>query len=300
MIPNTILITNGKGGVAKTSLVANLAGLAAKGGWKTLAVDTDPQGNLARDFGVINDTDDGDNLAAAILGSSLLRPMVGVRPGLDLVPGGPTLETVPPQIQALMGRGHYLSALGRLEAAIAPIADRYDLIVLDSPPGDRALQTLAARTARFVIVPTAPDDCSVDGLAAVFERVTHLRLEGGNPDLEFLGVVLTLTTANGTAIRRRARRTLHELLGDIPVFEHTIRFAQAAAVDCRRSGQLAHEYEQAALDAPAWWEQRQHPEPTLYSSAAASLAGDYHRLVNEVLGQYVIRTATATANARTA
>ena len=55
-----------KGGVGKTSLVANLAGLAANGGWKTLAIDTDPQGNLARDIGVINDADD-DNLTAAIL-----------------------------------------------------------------------------------------------------------------------------------------------------------------------------------------------------------------------------------------
>jgi len=293
MIPNTILITNGKGGVGKTSLVANLAGLAANGGWKTLAIDTDPQGNLARDLGVINDTDDGDNLSAAILGTAPLRPMTNVRDGLDLVPGGPSLDAVPPQIQALMGRGHYLSALGRLETAITPIANRYDLIVVDSPPGDRALQTLAARAARFVIVPTAPDDCSVDGLAAVFERVTHLREEGGNRDLEILGVVLTLTSANGRAIRRRARQTLHELLGQIPVFEHTVRFAQAAAVDCRRAGQLAHEYEAAALDAPAWWEQRQHAETTQqYSSAASSLAADYHRLVNEILSAFTIRSAT--------
>jgi len=47
-----------------------------------------------------------------------------------------------------------LSALGRLETAIAPTANRYDLIVVDSPPGDRALQTVAARAARVVIVPT--------------------------------------------------------------------------------------------------------------------------------------------------
>ena len=187
MIRNTILITNGKGGVAKTSLVANLAGLAAMSGWRTLAIDTDPQGNIARDFGVINDTDDGGNLAAAILGTSPLQPMLGVRPGLDLVPGGPSLDAVPPQIQAIMSRGHYLSALGRLEAAVAPIADQYDLIVIDSPPGDRALPTLAARAARLVVVPTAPDDCSFDGLTAVFERLTHLRQEGGNPDLEILG-----------------------------------------------------------------------------------------------------------------
>mgnify|MGYP003493312123 CR=1 FL=1 len=34
MIPNSILTINGKGGVGKTSLVANIAGLTAGSGWR--------------------------------------------------------------------------------------------------------------------------------------------------------------------------------------------------------------------------------------------------------------------------
>ena len=79
MHSNTILVMNGKGGVAKTSVVANLAGLAAASGWRTLAIDTDPQGNLARDLGCIDDTDDGHNLANAILAREPLQPMRNVR-----------------------------------------------------------------------------------------------------------------------------------------------------------------------------------------------------------------------------
>ena len=59
MIPNSIVITNGKGGVGKTSLVANVAGLAAASGWRVLVIDADPQGNLARDLGVLDIADDG-------------------------------------------------------------------------------------------------------------------------------------------------------------------------------------------------------------------------------------------------
>ncbi|MHB1599786.1 MAG: ParA family protein [Acidimicrobiales bacterium] len=51
VLDNVLLVTNGKGGVGKTSLVANLTGLAATAGWSVLAADLDPQGNLARDLG---------------------------------------------------------------------------------------------------------------------------------------------------------------------------------------------------------------------------------------------------------
>jgi CO dehydrogenase nickel-insertion accessory protein CooC1 len=64
MIPNTILVMNGKGGVGKTSLVANLGGLAAFAGWRTLLVDTDPQGNLGRDLGVMVPTSPTQSLDA--------------------------------------------------------------------------------------------------------------------------------------------------------------------------------------------------------------------------------------------
>lgn len=47
-----IALANGKGGVGKTSITANLAGLYGQGGFKVLLVELDPQGNLARDFGL--------------------------------------------------------------------------------------------------------------------------------------------------------------------------------------------------------------------------------------------------------
>ena len=47
-IDRSIMLFNGKGGVGKSSIAANLAGLVALGGWKVLVVDLDKQGNLAR------------------------------------------------------------------------------------------------------------------------------------------------------------------------------------------------------------------------------------------------------------
>ena len=301
MIANCLLVMNGKGGVGKTSVVANVGGLAAANGWRVLVVDTDPQGNLARDLGVIDASDDGANLRDAVLGRAALAPTRGVRPGLDLAAGGMHLESLPGEVQALMARGQYLSALGMMESALRPCSHRYDLILIDSPPGERAIQMIAARAAHHLVIPTAPDDCSIDGLASVWERVGHLRTEGGNPDLNVLGVVVTLALAGAAAVRRDVRASLRELLGeDVPVLDTMIRFAQTAALDCRRMGRLAHEYESAAVEASPWWQQRRTgTRGVRYSTAASGLAGDYQQLTDELLGAYA-RHATLEPKRRSA
>jgi len=295
MIEHSILTINGKGGVGKTSLVANLCGLAAASGWRVLAVDTDPQGNLARDLGVLTESDDGLNLRDAILGRTPLTPLADVRPGLDLAAGGRQMDSLVAEVQLMMARGQYLTALGLVETMLAKVADRYDLIVIDSPPGERAIQTLAARAAGHLLIPTAPDDCSVDGLGAVFDLYQQLRSDGGNTSLDILGVVLTLTVSTATNVKRTVRNTLRSLLGEqITVFDSTIRFAQAAAVDCCRDGRLAHEYEQAALSAEPWWKTTTKGES--FSRAATGLADDYQQLTNEILAALsATRTARRTA-----
>jgi len=290
MISNSILTINGKGGVGKTSLVANIAGLTAGSGWRVLAIDTDPQGNLARDLGVLPQADDGENLRDAILGRAPLTPLQGVRPGLDLAPGGRHLDSLVAEVQLMMARGQYLTALGLFDRMLATVADGYDLIIIDSPPGERAIQTLAARAAGHLLIPTAPDDCSVDGLGAVFELYQQLRNDGGNPDLGILGVVLMLTVSTATNIKRTVRATLTQLLGShVKVLDTTVRFAQAAAVDCRRDGRLAHEYEQAAQAAEPWWKNTTKGET--FSRAATGLADDYQRLTNEVLAAFTGATS---------
>lgn len=63
-LSRVIAVINGKGGVFKTSLVANLGGLLAEGGSRLLLVDLDPQGNLGEDLGYANKGDGGRSRAA--------------------------------------------------------------------------------------------------------------------------------------------------------------------------------------------------------------------------------------------
>lgn len=68
-LSRVIACINGKGGVLKTTLVANIGGLLASSGYRVLLVDLDPQGNLAEDLGYTGDDrdDEGRALAQALM-----------------------------------------------------------------------------------------------------------------------------------------------------------------------------------------------------------------------------------------
>ena len=68
MLSQAIAVSNAKGGVGKTSLVANIGVVAANSGWQVLLVDLDPQGNLGSDLGYrqTGGSDEGAGLSRAL------------------------------------------------------------------------------------------------------------------------------------------------------------------------------------------------------------------------------------------
>ena len=282
-LARVLAVINRKGGVGKTSIAANVGGIVAASGKRVLILDLDSQGNLGEDLGYIDtDVDDhGRMLRDAITEGDPLRP-VEIRPNLDVVPGGTAVATAASYL--LTSGAANPDAATRLAKAIADVADDYQLILLDCPPGENAIQLQALRTARWLMIPTQPDTASLQGLAHVAHLIRGVRPD--NPTLELLGVVLFPVPVNATAIKAQARATLQTIVGEAaPVFNSVIRQAQAAAVQARTRGQLVFEL---ARDAEA-----QDPfefKKALDSStgkrlagSASPLAGDYVELTMELL-----------------
>lgn len=291
VIKNSIMVMNGKGGVLKTTLTAQIVGLAAASGWRVLAVDLDPQANLARDLGYTRRSDGGGGLLDSIVNDTPLLPVVDVRPGLDVVAGGPELVKLSRYLD-LERASDPLSKFDHIERAIRKIAGPYQLIVFDSPPGGEVIHLEAMSTARAVVVPTQPDQGSIDGLATVFRRLGEVR-GGPNPDLEVLGVALGPVPSQSTRVRADTLEKLEQLGGGkIHVFNTVIRSSQKIAVECRESGLLVHEYEQeaaqAASSAPKWFQLSvsERKKRKSFSSAAGGLAKDYEALVEEILQRF--------------
>jgi len=283
LLTNTILILNGKGGVGKTSLTANLAGLAARSGWPTLAVDLDRQGNLQRDLGYASDG--GRSLVAAAFGRGSVEVIREVRPGLDVIAGGRVLDELVAQMQVGLMNSK-VSVLKAIEKALEPLASNYDVVLLDSGPGEPTIQAGAVRASHFVLIPTRTDDASLDGLDPVAQIVTE-QLES-NPAVRILGVAVMFVPANGTAILETARSKIKELIGPELLFDNFVRSAPAIGDACRAKGQLAYEYEEDAAGAEKWWKARREGRKTKgFSAAASNLAGDYEALGQEVFARYL-------------
>lgn len=285
-----VAIANGKGGVGKTTLTAGLAGQLASGGSRVLVVDTDPQANLARDLGYASG--DGSNLSLAITHGLPLELTRGVRDRLDVVAGGPALWDVGPAFTARGARGATLPGLKPALDKVKPEnkgAD-FDVVLVDTPPGEPILQELVFAAADFLIIPTRSDEASLDGLVVVAQRFAAARAV--NPDLTLLGVVLFGVRAGSTRMIARVRTALQETLGDAaPVFPTSIRYLESAAVDMRSRGVLPHELSQLhRSDTKKRLSRLREGAPagagdTLLSrdSSAAGLAADYAALADEVL-----------------
>lgn len=284
-----VAIANAKGGVGKTSLTAGLAGLAAQAGRRVLTVDADPQGNLSLDLGY--PISDGQGLALAIQSGYELTPLRAVRPNLDCVPGGSALFDIPATYVSRMARGQTMTGLRAALDLVTPEDPdtEYDLILVDTPPGEPVLQELVFNASDYLIIPTRSDEASLDGLVTVAHRFAATR--SNNPRLRLLGVLLFGVRHGSTRLRDGVRATLEEALeGAAPVFETSIRYHESAAVDMRRNGLLPYELEQRhAAEKNARLARlregvRGADVDGLLSRDAAGLAADYAALADEVLG----------------
>ena len=256
-----------------------------------LVVDTDPQGNLGRDLGY--GSRDGSSLGLAITHGLPLEVTRGVRDRLDVVAGGPALWDVAPAFTSRGARGATLpgsaTGPGPGRAPRVPTQD-YDVVLVDTPPGEPILQELVFAAADYLIIPTRSDEASLDGLVVVAQRFAAARAV--NPDLTLLGVVAVRRRAGSTRMIARVRAALHETLGGAaPVFRPRSGTWRAPRSTCAVAGAPAR----TSADAPS--ETKQAPINRLRKgapadtgdsllsrdSSAAGLAADYAALADEVL-----------------
>lgn len=284
-LQRVIAVATGKGGTGKTSVTANVAGLAASAGWKTLLIDLDAQGNLGHDLGYGWDgrSDNGAHLVKTLITGDPLEPVVTrVRPNLDVIPGGSELDTLEDVILSEERRGGHGAA--RLRHALGGVAANYDLIVIDTPPSRRsALVHLALMAARWIIIPTKSDRSSIEGLRMLGEQIEAVRPR--NPDLEVLGAVLFGIGSSAHVVRRNAATDVEAVLaGAAPTFNTVIRHAESPATDAREAGRLIHELAEVVYNAEPFWKAlKEGRSPTRVLGTAPALAEDYLLLTQEVL-----------------
>ena len=292
-LQRSIAVINGKGGVGKTTVTANVAGLLARSGWRVLAVDMDPQGNLGIDLGYAStdDDDDGASLAGSLLFGQATQPLVAVRPNLDVLRGGDALHHAQAGLAAKSGKSPSQAVLA-LANVLAPIAADYDAILIDCPPGNDALQSAAIAAARWVVVPSRADAGSQKGLEDVARRLDSVLAH--NPEVDLLGVVLFDVDTSASRVREKARTMVAETLGSENVlFDATIRHSSPVAQEVRDRRVLVHELDEFVRQGPEWWKVLRGEAAAGQSGprSATSVADDLHALTGELVARLAAREA---------
>lgn len=246
-----LLVANRKGGVLKSSIVRSVADEAVRLGYSVLVVDGDPQGNLSKiDFGLGAvevggwETDRGRSLAMALQYGTELTPINAH--GVDVICGGPEL------LGALGAANNVdLDLAGNLRGALARLCsqNRYDLVLIDSGPGDTKLLDAYMLTAKWLVVPVVDgDEASFDGLDKMGARTVDL-IRNRGADIELLGAVLTLVDHNAPARNKLVLEDLAASLGDAgEPFTAMIRDSKAARSDTRRYGLSAGQVAEKAKE----------------------------------------------------
>jgi chromosome partitioning protein len=251
-----LAFANQKGGVAKTTTTLNLGVAFAERGHTVLLIDLDPQGNLTMSQGLNPDT--LEQSMFDVLVHRLPMEHVIVRREVDIAVASIDLAGADMALSTQIGRER------ALEKALAPVKDRYDYILIDTPPSLGLLTINAFVVADGVIVPVQTEYLSLRGLVQLENTLSMVR-ENLNPHVEIVGIVPTMYDRRINH-SREADEILRENFGDLVYhtrIRKTVRFAEApvkgvSVLAYDPDGEAAHMYRDLAKEVLDGKKSRQH------------------------------------------
>jgi chromosome partitioning protein len=162
-----------------TTAHALITGLAYKG-YKALAVDTDPQGNLTY---TMNADEDAGGVYELLKGNITPQEAIQHTEQGDIISGSLMLSGADMEFSDT-GREYLLSEA--LEA-LKPV---YDFIVIDSPPTLGIITVNALTAAHDLIIPMGADAYSLQGLSQLNTTISKVK-KRCNPNLNIAGLLIT-------------------------------------------------------------------------------------------------------------
>lgn len=182
-----ISLANHKGGVCKTTLSVCLADAFAREGFDVLLVDLDPQSNATR-LAYSFDETPAVTIEKVLDGSASIAEAIVEKTRISrvhLIGSTLKLGTLERQLQQTP-----FSSTVLLQQKLAPVADAYDLIIIDTPPSLNFLTANALAASDAVLVPIeSGSKLSLLGTDDMLEFIRQAR--GANPRLRFGGAILT-------------------------------------------------------------------------------------------------------------
>ena len=160
-LAKTIAIGNFKGGVSKTSTAMNLAQGLTLLGRSCLLVDLDPQASLTTLFGILPDTEieDEQTILPYIYDAQKsleYAVMETYWDGIDLIPAKSSLFSAEFALPSNQTRKAGYKFWEVIKNGLEPLLEKYDVVIIDTPPALSYLTISAFMASDGIIVPIPP------------------------------------------------------------------------------------------------------------------------------------------------
>lgn len=242
MSMHIVSIINQKGGVGKTTSVANIGAALATAGHKVLLVDLDPQAHLSISFDRMPDPGDPSVYSLLMNNNSFVDVMQPTQTdGLFIAPTNLDLTGAESELSNEIGREGILNlALHKLSKTDGCP----DVVLIDCPPSLGTLSLNALVASDSVIIPLQAEFFALQGMAQLLEVLERVQ-QRLNPRLELIGILIGMFSKQ----RNLSREVLQELethFGEL-VFPTKVR-VNVRLAEAPSHGQTIFEY---APDSPA-------------------------------------------------
>ena len=163
-----VSIVNQKGGVGKTTTVANLGHMLAMQGHKVTVIDLDPQGSLTVSLGISEQGLPG--IGEVLLEDNTLKEVThNVRENMKLISCGPRLAELEQMHQGSS------EIANRLKKTLSKMRSQ-DYVLLDCPPSSGFLVVSALYATKEIIIPVAGEYLALHGMSHLIGTLNQFKV----------------------------------------------------------------------------------------------------------------------------
>ncbi len=191
----TLAVASQKGGVGKTTTALNLSFALSRRGWRTLLVDSDPQGAIG--YSLAGPAEHSPGLAEVVSGSQDFGSVrLSTREsGFGIVPIGGIAVRDTQAFGARLLEGKWIPKL------IESSRSDFDIVVIDTPCGFGAVTMAVLEAVENLLCPLQAEPLALRSSLQVLEVLADLRQEDkGIQDLCFLLTMLQTRRAESLAV----------------------------------------------------------------------------------------------------